>query len=306
MDDFASTALFNLIAIELRKQGLNVSLDPGFDGKTSGSAKRDLLDIAMDELGPAGVLQIGQGIRHIDFHPILAVLRKSRDPNDLLQRWQRLEGYYHGRHRVRQLAGNTQSLTLCHYSTDNTAPTAGEDLVIAGFLCALLQSIGVTGLLLTIDNTVAVNNGVVLADCTGVVVTSHWDFSWSGHSQALAESTPLATETDVVSRVKELIVSDPARGWNLQLMAAELQTSTRTLQRRLSAAGSSFQLLLREARVECAARGLLQVDASLGETGYTCGFSDQAHFSREFKKRYNFSPSEYADLVRAGSLDTSR
>ena len=85
-----------------------------------------------------------------------------------------------------------------------------------------------------------------------------------------------------------------------------LHTSTRTLQRRLAACGSNFQLLLREARVECAARSLLRRGASLGETGYTCGFSDQAHFSREFKQRYNLAPSEYADLLHAESPDGDR
>ena len=58
MDDFASTALFNLIAVELQKQGLEVSVNAQFEGKTSGSAKRELLAVAIDNLGPSSVLRI--------------------------------------------------------------------------------------------------------------------------------------------------------------------------------------------------------------------------------------------------------
>jgi len=76
MDDFASTALFNLIAVELRKQGLDVSINAQFEGKTSGSAKRELLAVAIAKLGQSAVLRIGQGIRNHPFHPVLAVLKK--------------------------------------------------------------------------------------------------------------------------------------------------------------------------------------------------------------------------------------
>lgn len=301
MEDFASTALFNLIVLELRKHGMDVSSDDRFDGKTPDTAKRQLLGVAIAELGPSAVLSIGQGIRHIDFHPILAVLGKSRSPNDLLHRWRRLEGYYHGRHRVRLLSSSANSVRLCHFSTTAEPPSAGEDLLIAGLLCALMQLIGVNGLIMTIDDVVVYREGHFDDACKRIDVTSHWDLCWSEPVKLSSAPLSLAQGDDLVARVKGLIVEDPARGWSLKAMAAELQTSSRTLQRRLSGAGSRFQLLLREARVECAARCLLKPAAPLGEVGYLCGFSDQAHFSREFRQRYNISPSQFVDLAAAGA-----
>jgi AraC-like DNA-binding protein len=75
--------------------------------------------------------------------------------------------------------------------------------------------------------------------------------------------------------------------------------SLRTFQRRLEDEGTRFRALLDQTRTE-RAEGLLGDPAcSLSEVGYHCGFSEQASFSRAFKRWTGKTPSDYRKTLLA-------
>jgi AraC-like DNA-binding protein len=65
-------------------------------------------------------------------------------------------------------------------------------------------------------------------------------------------------------------------------VAQELRVSRRTLQRRLAEAGTTFQLLMQEARRELARHYLLHSSLALNETAYLLGYEDAHSFFRAF------------------------
>jgi transcriptional regulator GlxA family with amidase domain len=69
--------------------------------------------------------------------------------------------------------------------------------------------------------------------------------------------------------------------------------TSRTLQRKLSAEGTSFIGLYHELRIETAARLLRQSDKPITEVAFLAGFTDCAHLCREFRRARNMSPREY-------------
>ena len=76
-------------------------------------------------------------------------------------------------------------------------------------------------------------------------------------------------------------------------ISRRLGMSGRTLQRRLSDQGHSFQTLVEEARRQLAERLLRQTQYSLAEIAYLTGFSEQSAFTRAFKRWAGQTPRSY-------------
>jgi AraC-like DNA-binding protein len=79
----------------------------------------------------------------------------------------------------------------------------------------------------------------------------------------------------------------------LQDVARELHLSTRTLQRRLTDEGVTFQQLMEGARRELAQHYLLHSSLELNETAYLLGYEDANSFFRAFHHWEGSSPSEW-------------
>ena len=65
------------------------------------------------------------------------------------------------------------------------------------------------------------------------------------------------------------------------------------MQRRLTAEGTSFQLLLDDTRRELAQHYLGQKTVSLADIAYLLGFSDQSSFFRASRRWFGSSPRDY-------------
>jgi AraC-like DNA-binding protein len=76
-------------------------------------------------------------------------------------------------------------------------------------------------------------------------------------------------------------------------IAAILGMSERTLQRRLTAEGTSFQRLLDDTRRELAQHYLGQSNVSLADIAYLLGFSNQSSFFRASRRWFGSSPRDY-------------
>jgi AraC-like DNA-binding protein len=76
-------------------------------------------------------------------------------------------------------------------------------------------------------------------------------------------------------------------------VAGELRMSTRTLQRRLTAEGATFQQLMEDARRELARHYLLNSSLELNETAYLLGYEDANSFFRAFHYWEGTSPGEW-------------
>ena len=107
------------------------------------------------------------------------------------------------------------------------------------------------------------------------------------------EATPVdrAFLEEVVTTVEEHM-GDP--DFSVEALAAMMHISSSQLTRKLRALiDQPPGRLIRSLRLQRAA-ALLEADAgNVGTIAYRVGFSDQAHFSRSFKKHFGVPPSEY-------------
>jgi AraC-like DNA-binding protein len=109
-----------------------------------------------------------------------------------------------------------------------------------------------------------------------------------------AELRALDATDDVHGQVKRALKRSMAgKRPALQLVAQELGMSERTLQRRLTVAGSSFQRIAEDARRELAHHYLRRSAIDVHEIAYLLGYEDANSFFRAFHQWEGAAPGEW-------------
>ena len=100
-------------------------------------------------------------------------------------------------------------------------------------------------------------------------------------------------KNNIVQRVKGAIIEKlPSGGVSDEKVAERLNTSTRSLQRKLQGAHTTFGKLLDEVRQEIAEHYIHDSNVSLMEIAFVLGYSEYSSFWRAYKRWTKASPSE--------------
>jgi len=313
MTDFASAAMMRVLAQGMRELGLN----PGDGAADAGGArvqlrqKQDLVRSAVVQGGLTCLPLLGRGLHRLKHEPTHHALASARSAPDLFARWQRLERYIHSRHRCIVENCAEGQARIRHISlTPGEAPSAAEDLVVAGVLAALLEAIGLQRVQLRIGDTdvgaEADAHGIDAAVAQGI--TGLWSFHWEGVAAAATNpvTEPPTRELgadqawpEAVRATYLRLVADLTQPLSVSELAAGMGFPARTLQRRLGHAGLSFSRLLAEARCRTGAWRLINTADPIAEIGFLSGFSDQPHFTREMQRRVGMPPAAYREAFGA-------
>jgi AraC-like DNA-binding protein len=181
-----------------------------------------------------------------------------------------------------------------------------EDLVVCGVLCALLEANG-------LQSVRAEAAGVELypaprapevARCVREGRTGTWDFSWQappGPASSLDLSVSWAQVapppwSQLACAAGDLVARQLPQALPLDDAASQLGMARRSLQRALAAEGLTYSQLQAEVRCRLAGWHLLRAGMPISEVGFVCGYADQAHLTREFKRRVGVPPARYQGL----------
>lgn len=196
-------------------------------------------------------------------------------------------------------------------------PARVENLLLQGFLIGLLEAVGAEN----IDSTILPSHGPAIRVMRKGRINNKLDFTGRGlrfrinwnSFEPVSSSYPflanmpgtapaIGAQRPIVRQLFAILEQDIGRSWTIDEVAAALETSGRTLQRRLQQASSRFSDILRLVRVREACRLLCGTTLSVGEIGFWCGFTDNAHFSRDFRRLMAMPPSVYreASIGHAG------
>lgn len=297
-DGFSNAALVSLVAQTLYNISPSLLL-PNFKVPDAFSTmvfpaaqKRELLDYAYQRGGALAILTIGKKIGALKKFPIGQILIRSSSSDVLAQKWMRLEKYNHATHRLAIGCGKSQEWECKRYWTNNIPATAAENILICGLICGLLSFIGKQSINGTIGDfrfnwpVEPILQSSILGD------TTKWRLFWreSFLKYEDPEQLPLSDGKSLSCQVQNLLAQDVGRNWYIDEVGETLAKSKRSLQRQIADEGHTFSSIVRQVRAEQATNLLLNTEFSLAEIGFCCGYSDQAHFQRDFKRSTNMAP----------------
>lgn len=293
--DFASAALVGLVHRALAESGLSADKPIRQPGALLPlSNKRALLAAIADAHGLRPLLGAGRHLADMPPDPAVAALITATGPLDLFARWSRLERFVHSRHRVALREARDRHLVAEHVSDTHDPPRPSEDALILGVMAAALALIGAAGVSVRLgrgpDAPLVIDGDTILEPAPGEP-TAVWRFEWRDFVPARVATAPTRAD-DAGTVLRQIVASDPARGWSVAAAAAMMAMSARTLQRGLVPAGG-FAAVVAAVRAERAADLLINSEHPLSLIGFVCGYADQPHFTREFKRRAAMTPATY-------------
>jgi len=319
--DQASALMTKFIIAELKKRDpallpQGIEAPEGLrEAHVAGDIKRRILEFAMSRAGPELIVELGQGIKSFAQAPIIHVLKNSRTPSVLLAKWQRLERYGHSKNRSRITEDTDSGVLIERYAVGGPPPVMVENLMICGFLIALLELCGCIEVQCRMGRGkkhLYSKNQVHGLTASMRAKTDEWTLRWSGFDDTAFDPAAVntrrlprlldadtASASPVIDTACRYVSEDLGRTRRIAELASKTGTSVRSLQREFSDAGFSFSRLVRAARIEEAGHLLAQTELSATEIGYCCGFADAAHFSRDFSAATGMSPSAYREFAAA-------
>ncbi|MEO7031803.1 MAG: AraC family transcriptional regulator [Herbaspirillum sp.] len=115
----------------------------------------------------------------------------------------------------------------------------------------------------------------------------------------LREKQRAVTDGGIVATVRAAIIRQlPQDRARLSLIAEEFKLSHRALQRKLSGAGTCFQTVLDETRLELAFGYLRQAQFSLTDIAFLLGYQEQSSFNHAFKEWTGENPGAFRAKTR--------
>ncbi len=112
-------------------------------------------------------------------------------------------------------------------------------------------------------------------------------------SQCERISAALRNEYNLTEHIRTLVLNWEDAPKTLEEVADVLHITPRTIQRKLSAAGTSYKELVEEVRTNTAIEYLRSTDMSIEAIGAAVGFADSSSFSHAFKRATGKTPSAF-------------
>lgn len=276
------------------------------DVHVQASLKRDVLERAWHEAGPELLLSIGQGIREAQYDPIWRGACQSKNPQFLFDKWHRFEKFSHSTNRLNIDVIDANKAQFERYTVDGGRPTKPENFLICGLMIALLEEIGCVDVRCEMSDRkgttycIRKNRKFLLPSDIDHLLTHQWQITWYEFNPRTAAqdldivtvpvSMKFAAEIDSFLKI---LRTDVSHQWKLDELARETGLSKRSLQRKLKEAGYSFSSLMRIVRTHEACALIEDSKVPLTTIAFCTGFSDSAHFSREFRIGMGMTPTDF-------------
>jgi AraC-like DNA-binding protein len=105
----------------------------------------------------------------------------------------------------------------------------------------------------------------------------------------------------LVGKVRQVLLANLMRAISFGEVAKHLNTSVRTLRRKLREENTSFRNLADELRMQMAIKYLRDTDLTVADIAEALGFSEEANFRHAFRRWTKAAPHQFRDIGRSSA-----
>ena len=257
--------------------------------------KGALLEHAFNVGGARPIVSVGRALARVRDMPVLQVLLGSSTPALIAEKWCRLEEFHHSNHRTHIDCKDDKRWICQRFSSRGATPSTPFNCLIFGLQTGLLRLYDCGAVIGRAEDLIDSGN----EDARELIrpkSLNHWEICWRTRPPGSANDMSDCSDAPLLKRLRQLLAQDLGRVWRLETVAHSLEYSPRSLQRQLCKSGHSFSSVLRATRAAQASGLLRKTEWTLADIGYACGYADQAHFQRDFRRAVNMTPRTYRDL----------
>lgn len=277
--------------------------------------KEMLLQELMDAQGPNAVLELSEHFpENTSSSPLVYLLLNSPGPEAMIKKLTLYDRHFHPTRRFELCESGSNHVVTENVACPDDKPSVPDELFLCGAVKTMLTLLGCEGLHVEWSAVCSEQMQQVLKSLNipppSIGKNTQWRFSWNKYKRrdqitglddfliSNTEPFTISNKTSVTHLVEKLLEMDLTTRPSMQDVAVKLGMSVRTFQRKMREEGITYSRLYNKLRIKTASRLLRQTDTSLTEIGFICGFSDSAHFSREFKKVQMMTPKTYRETYQ--------
>jgi len=280
-------------------------------GRTGEPDRSALLDHLYKEFGPDRFLEICEELPlHAPSSPLFFLLYNSKTPGSLISKISHHAPHFHQTRRLELLEEGQDYVVVEDIYFFGDPPISAEDMFIYSTLKGVLHEYGCRGIQVEWES---VRSKELYQTLTELGMQPHaiekftrWRYRWDrlerscrieGMDDFIVEkinasqaSTP---SHSLLFRLQKILSEDLSHRPPIDEVAAKLDTSVRSLQRKLKYDGTNYAKYYNDLRLNAAEKLLLTTDMTLAEISRFSGFNDSAHLCREFNKKHHTTPNKF-------------
>lgn len=301
------------VAAECRRQWKK----EGYPGEPDRSA---LVHCLLRKTGPKRFIELCEVLpSHVPESPLMFFLLNSASPGVLIKKVSAHAPHFHPTRRLELVEEGENYCIVEDIANNSMAESVADDMFVHSTLKGVLREFGCVGIHVTWEAVSSKQLYKILSEIKikplSIENVTRWKFSWEafeppgsirGMDDFFLKITGLSqsVQTDSLEkRIENILLEKLSQRPTTEEIALRLGVSTRTMQRKLEAAGTSYSRIYKDLRISTAEKLLRQSTLPITEICQLTGFNDSAHLCREFKKRYNLTPNVYRQASR---VTTSR
>ena len=273
--------------------------------------QNELFEQSLNAFGAESLVSASQMMVKDKNSLLLYLLTSVSSPRESIERLIRLKKYLHSLAQMKMIRETTNSIMVCHFY-QGAKPHPGEHLFTFGSVTTLLSAVGCSGVSArwtALADPTLLKHSVVQKDNPVQKGDTTWEYCWKDFAirpvefegldeMLLSGMEPIRGKETLTATVERVFKRDLSRKWTLPDLSEQLSLPVRTLQRKLKAENQTFTTLMRSLRIEGAKTLLTRTTDSITEIGFSLGYADNAHFTREFKAVVGSPPTEYRNNNR--------